>query len=83
MIKKDKVQHFGAGVILSVIVLAICKSIDVGDSKIASIMIAASIALGVGKEVWDYFDPGGVADVYDAVATIAGGVLVSMLFWLI
>ena len=83
MLKKDKIQHFGAGVIVAVIALAVCKSIDVDDPKIASIMIVASIALGVGKEAWDYFDPGGVADIWDAVATIAGGVLVTMIYWLV
>lgn len=64
-IPKDKLLHFVAGVLIYS-----ASAWLIGYWAIGLVVIA-----GVGKEVYDYYY-GGTEDVYDALVTIAGGVVV-------
>lgn len=65
-IPKDKLLHFVAGSIASIVVYVV--TLD------ATIALAFSVLLGIGKEVYDSRGHGTV-DVLDAVATVLGGVV--------
>ena len=65
-IPKDKLLHFVAGSICSIIVYLI-----IGNLTLA---FGASVALGISKEVYDSRGHGTV-EVLDAVATALGGVV--------
>jgi VanZ family protein len=66
-IPADKVMHFASGVILYAGLLPF-----VGSSFALSIVVL----MAVGKEVYDsYYPDKHTADVWDAVATILGGLL--------
>jgi len=62
-IQKDKVYHFGAGVI----------SEEIGSRFDIKIPVASSFVIGFGKEVYDYIDYGRF-DTKDLAATVLGGV---------
>lgn len=69
-ISRDKLLHFVAGLIASVVVYLIFENL--------TLAIGASVILGVAKEVYDSRGHGTV-EVLDAVATIAGGVVGAIL----
>ena len=70
MIQQDKIKHFIAGAIASAFVYAITGS--------PTLAFGASVALGIAKEVYDSRGHG-MVDVLDAVATVAGGVVGTMI----
>lgn len=65
-IQQDKIKHFIAGAIASIVVYVV--TLD------ATIALAFSVLLGIGKEVYDSRGHGTV-EVLDAVATVLGGVV--------
>ena len=65
-IPQDKIKHFIAGAITSIVVYV--ATFD------ATIAVSLSALLGVGKEVYDSRGHGTV-EVLDAVATVLGGVV--------
>ena len=65
-IQQDKIKHFIAGAIASIVVYVVTFNV--------TIALAFSALLGIGKEVYDSRGHGTV-EVLDAVATIAGGVV--------
>ena len=68
---KDKLQHFGAGAIIALVVTLISgQFITPVIAAIAGFGVATVI--GIAKEVWDGMGHG-TKDVMDAVATSAGG----------
>lgn len=67
--QRDKIGHFIAGVLIAIIVTLFTGNAQWG--------FVASIVAGIGKEaVWDGLMGRGTVEVLDAVATIAGGVVV-------
>ena len=70
MIPQDKVKHFIVGAIASIVVYV--ATFD------ATIAIAFSALLGIGKEIYDG-EGHGTVEVADAVATALGGVVVVIL----
>lgn len=71
----DKILHFLGGAIISGLVILAGYPIYAG--------LAAGI-VGAGKEVYDYFHPDKhQADIYDFLATLAGGVLVSAGYYVV
>jgi uncharacterized membrane-anchored protein YitT (DUF2179 family) len=64
-IAPDKLKHLAVGFVLSVVGIVLFKIPVAG-------LILAGVA-GVAKEVYDKVSGKGTPDVYDAVATIAGG----------
>ena len=69
-ISRDKLLHFVAGLIASVVGYLIFENL--------TLTIGASVILGIAKEVYDSRGHGTV-EVLDAVATIAGGVVGAIL----
>jgi len=65
----DKLYHFAAG--LAVAYGALWLGADVGEAILASAFVA------VGKEIWDMAF-GGDPDALDAIATVAGGLMVAL-----
>ena len=74
MIAKDKIYHAAAGAIVSAVVFCVSGNPWLG--------FAAAIVAGAAKEYWDSLGHGTV-DVWDFVATMAGGVVVSCGIWLL
>ena len=70
-IPRDKLLHFVAGSIASIVVYVVTFN--------ATIAVAFSALLGIGKEVYDSRGHGTV-EVLDAVATVLGGVVGVILF---
>ena len=66
---KDKILHLAAGAIASAVVFWISGNPWLG--------LAAAVVAGVAKEYWDSRGHGTV-DVWDFVATTAGGLLISL-----
>ena len=66
---KDKLLHFGAGLVISLVV---------GTLTVPLYGVIASLVAGVGKEVWDSRGHGTV-EVLDVVATLFGGVVGAIL----
>lgn len=69
---KDKIKHMMAGAIIAL------PSIWIGMTY-AMILVAAA---GIGKEIYDRFDHG-KPELMDAVATMAGGVIVVVILELL
>ena len=69
-IPKDKLLHFVAGLICATFVYLITLNL--------TIAIGASVILGIAKEIYDSRGHGTV-EVLDAVATVAGGVVGTIL----
>ncbi len=63
----DKVQHFIAGFVLSIL------------GVIFFPLILLGFMFGIGKELWDKFTGRGVVDLLDMVATFCGAVFASMI----
>ena len=70
MIPQDKIKHFIAGAIASIVVYVATSN--------ATIAVSLSALLGISKEVYDSRGHGTV-EVLDAVATVAGGVVGAIL----
>lgn len=70
MIPQDKIKHFIAGAIASIVVYVVTFNV--------TIAVALSALLGIGKEVYDSRGHGTV-EVADAVATVLGGVVGAIL----
>lgn len=63
LLAPDKIQHMMGGCLIALVTLPLG----------AGAAMASVIAVGVGKEIVDKVSGKGVADVWDAVATIAAG----------
>ena len=68
-IPKDKIYHAAAGAIASAVVFCVTSNPWLG--------LAAAVVAGVAKEFWDSKGHGTV-DVWDFVATTAGGTVASL-----
>lgn len=68
----DKILHFLTGGFLSVIVMVFSGS--------AFLAIAAAIVAGVAKEIYDDNHPGHTSDIFDALATITGGIVFLLVY---
>ena len=66
MIQQDKIKHFIAGAIASIVVYVATFN--------ATIAVSFAVLLGVGKEVYDA-QGHGMVEVLDAVATVLGGIV--------
>lgn len=90
LIPKDKALHFTAGLIAGSLGLLVSRwAMPPGIPGVA--ILAAALA-GVGKEGWDYWQnarafkadpkapPPHDVDLFDAVATFAGGLAVAIVF---
>lgn len=75
-IPRDKILHFVVGFFLSSIVYTLTKGNVISSLSIA---LAASIA----KELYDYYNPKNQVDIWDAVATFAGGIVLVVLIELL
>ena len=71
---KDKLYHATAGAIVSAVVFCVTGNPWFG--------LAAAVIAGAAKEFWDSLGHGTV-DVWDLVATAAGGAAVSCGIWLL
>jgi len=69
----DKVAHFGVGFASAAITTSLFQRYDVKYAFWYGIL--TSTLLGVGKEIYDKKSGKGNPEVYDALATIGGGVL--------
>jgi Na+/H+-dicarboxylate symporter len=65
-VPKDKILHFIVGFFLSSIIYTLTKG-----NIISSLSIA--LAAGIAKELYDHFNPKNQVDIWDAIATFAGG----------
>lgn len=72
MIPIDKLVHFLVGFSVSAIL---------GMAGWPLLGLCAATVAGVGKEVWDHFNPPHTPDVLDALATIVGGLLAFVIHW--
>ena len=72
MIPIDKLVHFLVG-------FAVCAILGMAGHPILG-LCAATVA-GIGKEVWDHYNPPHAADAMDALATIVGGLLAFLIHW--
>jgi hypothetical protein len=80
----DKVLHAGGGFLTSLVVGAVSKSAITG--------LAASLGIGIGKEIIDWFvnqrllskglPPAHDVDLLDIAATVAGGALAAILLYI-
>lgn len=61
----DKLDHVFVGGFIAFVLTAFCGPL---------IAIAAALAAGIGKEVYDYFHPNHDCDVWDAICTFGGAV---------
>lgn len=76
VIPKDKLYHFGAGVLAGVVGFLIHRTPHAAA-------LYALIA-GVGKEVYDSFNKENhTVDIVDAIVTVTGGVCVAVIVYLI
>lgn len=76
----DKVAHFGVGYVTGAVSSGITLTNSNGKNewlKSLSVGIGSSLALGIGKEVYDYYDYGKF-DFKDLGATVLGGALGSV-----
>lgn len=72
MIPLDKLVHFLVGFAAAAIL---------GMAGHPVLGLCAAVAAGIGKEVWDHFNPPHAADALDALATIMGGLLAFLVQW--
>lgn len=70
----DKLKHLAVGLAAGAVACLI------GGPWAA---LVAGLVLGVGKELWDAQHPPHVADVWDAVATLAGAVIGGLAVWMV
>ena len=74
MIAKDKQLHFAVGAAVSVIAVYV--------SGAAWLGVGVAAVLGAGKEVYDHLHRDRhTPDIYDFLATVAGGAAGALLMW--
>lgn len=72
----DKLQHFGAGLVIAALVVIVTGSLILAG--------AAVLLAGVAREVYDAFHPDtNTVDIWDVVATCAGWLPVALTFQII
>lgn len=72
--QRDKVLHFIAGAVIAVAVAVLAVALVGVPLPIAGLLgFAAAVAAGIGKEVWDRYNPPRVEDAADAWVTMIGG----------
>ena len=76
-IQDDKKLHFAAGAIASTIGYEYVYSKTEDKKQALAAGILTSLVAGIGKEVYDSFQPKNKFDQHDIAATILGGVTVS------
>ena len=76
-IPRDKKLHFGAGVLSSAVGYQYVYNQTQDKEKALAAGILTSIIMGVGKEVYDSFQPKNRFDQSDVTATVLGGVTFS------
>ena len=76
-IPRDKKLHFGAGVLSSAVGYQYVYNQTQDKEKALAAGILTSIIMGVGKEVYDSFQPKNRFDQSDVAATVLGGVTFS------
>jgi len=76
-IQKDKVLHFGAGVLIGGITSLIIKKTELKDNKFACILVSTttSTLIAVGKEAYDQYVKKTFADDRDILWTAIGGLV--------
>ena len=76
MIKLDKVAHFVVGLIITIVLAIVIKSVNEGTAGIMCGILAGivTMCLGVAKEVWDKFRGTGF-DLQDLLADFCGCVV--------
>ena len=77
-IQDDKKLHFAAGGIASVVGYEYVYSKTGNKNQALAAGILTSLVAGIGKEVYDSFQPKNRFDQQDVAATILGGVTVSL-----
>lgn len=76
-IPRDKKLHFGAGVLSSAVGYQYVYNQTQDKEKALAAGILTSIIMGIGKEVYDSFQPKNRFDQSDVAATVLGGVTFS------
>lgn len=76
-IADDKKLHFGAGVLSSAVGYQYTYNKTQDKEKALAAGILSSIVAGIGKEVYDSFQPKNRFDQHDVAATVLGGVAFS------
>lgn len=76
-IQEDKKLHFAAGAIASTVGYEYVYSKTKDKKQALAAGILTSLVAGVGKEVYDSFQPKNRFDQHDVAATVLGGVSVS------
>ena len=76
-IPRDKKLHFGAGVLSSAVGYQYVYNQTQDKEKALAAGILTSIVMGIGKEVYDSFQPKNRFDQSDVAATVLGGVAFS------
>ena len=77
-IPHDKKLHFGAGVLSSAVGYQYVYNQTQDKEKALAAGILTSIVMGIGKEVYDSFQPKNRFDQSDVAATVLGGVTFSL-----
>lgn len=79
-IKKDKVLHFGAGMLIGGVTSLALKRTELASNKFATILIssAASTLVAIGKEAYDQYGKKTFADDRDILWTAVGGLVGSI-----
>ena len=72
-LREDKANHFIYGVVLFIL-LAFIRSPEIA--------LAIVVAVGIAKEIYDKYSETGTPDIWDAVATTAGGAAGYLCVWL-
>ena len=76
-IQDDKKLHFAAGAIASTVGYEYVYSKTGDKNQALAAGILTSLVAGIGKEVYDSFQPKNKFDQHDVAATVLGGVTVS------
>ena len=77
-IQDDKKLHFAAGAIASTVGYEYVYSKTEDKNQALAAGILTSLVAGIGKEVYDSFQPKNRFDQQDVAATVLGGVTVSL-----
>lgn len=76
-IQKDKVLHFGAGVLIGGVTSLVLKKTELAGNKLGIILIstATSTVIAIGKEAYDQYVKKTFADDRDILWTAIGGLV--------
>ena len=78
----DKLGHFIAGVNIAATVDILMMFTGLDFDMHLYVSVLAAITVGIGKEIYDYLHPEThCVEALDAIATIAGGLVVSLPLW--